>query len=54
MEAIGIQLMVDVSTHRRALEALNFTFFFAPAFHPVFKAIMPARKALVRRSKNHF
>ena len=46
MEAIGIQLMVDVSLHRRALEALNFTFFFAPAFHPVFKAIMPARKAL--------
>ena len=46
MEAIGIQLMVDVSVHRRALEALNFTFFFAPAFHPVFKAIMPARKAL--------
>ena len=32
MEAIGIQLMVDVSVHRRALEALNFTFFFAPLF----------------------
>ena len=38
--------MVDLSVHRRALECLNFTFFFAPAFHPVFKAIMPARKAL--------
>ena len=46
MEALGIQLMVDLSVHRQALEALNFTFFFAPAFHPVFKAIMPARKAL--------
>ncbi|MFL2847907.1 MAG: anthranilate phosphoribosyltransferase [Coraliomargaritaceae bacterium] len=46
MEALGIQLIVDLSVHRRALEALNFTFFFAPAFHPVFKAIMPARKAL--------
>ena len=46
MEALGIQLMVDLSVHRRALECLNFTFFFAPAFHPVFKAIMPARKAL--------
>ena len=46
MEALGIQLMVDLPVHRRALESLNFTFFFAPAFHPVFKAIMPARKAL--------
>ena len=46
MEALGIQLMVDLPIHRRALESLNFTFFFAPAFHPVFKAIMPARKAL--------
>ena len=35
MEALGIQLMVDLSVHRRALECLNFTFFFAPAFHPV-------------------
>ena len=46
MEAVGIQLIVDLPAHRKALEALNFTFFFAPAFHPVFKAIMPARKAL--------
>ena len=46
MEALGIELMVDLPVHRRALESLNFTFFFAPAFHPVFKAIMPARKAL--------
>ena len=51
MEAIGIQLMVDVSVHRRALEAINFTFFFAPAFHPVFKAIMPARKALAEEGQ---
>ncbi|RCL31611.1 MAG: anthranilate phosphoribosyltransferase [Puniceicoccaceae bacterium] len=46
MEAVGIQLIVDLPVHRQALESLNFTFFFAPAFHPVFKAIMPARKAL--------
>lgn len=46
MEAVGIQLIVDLPVHRKALEDLNFTFFFAPAFHPVFKAIMPARKAL--------
>ncbi|MDC3132346.1 anthranilate phosphoribosyltransferase [Opitutae bacterium] len=51
MEAIGIKLMVDLSVHRRALEALNFTFFFAPAFHPVFKAIMPARKALASQGQ---
>jgi anthranilate phosphoribosyltransferase len=46
MEALGIHLAVDLEVHRKALEALNFTFFFAPAFHPVFKTIMPARKAL--------
>ncbi len=46
MEAIGIELMIDLHNHRKALEALNFTFFFAPSFHPVFKSIMPARKAL--------
>ena len=51
MEAIGIQLIVDESVHRRALETLNFTFFFAPAFHPVFKAIMPARKALAAKGQ---
>lgn len=51
MEALGIRLEVDVSVHRQALEALNFTFFFAPAFHPVFKAIMPARKALAAQGQ---
>ena len=29
-----------------ALDALNFTFLFAPAFHPAMKAIMPVRGAL--------
>lgn len=55
MEAIGIELIIDLPNHRKALEALNFTFFFAPSFHPVFKAIMPARKALAAKgSKSIF
>ena len=51
MEALGIRLEVELPVHRKALEALNFTFFFAPAFHPVFKAIMPARKALAAQGQ---
>lgn len=51
MEALGVQLEVPLPVHRQALEALNFTFFFAPAFHPVFKAIMPARKALAAQGQ---
>ena len=51
MEALGIRLEVELPVHRKALEVLNFTFFFAPAFHPVFKAIMPARKALAEQGQ---
>ena len=51
MEAIGIKLVIDLPAHRRALKELNFSFFFAPEFHPVFKSIMPARKILAARGK---
>jgi anthranilate phosphoribosyltransferase len=36
---------------RASLRELNFCFFFAPAFHPAFKEIMPVRKAIAAEGK---
>ncbi|MEO0508298.1 MAG: anthranilate phosphoribosyltransferase [Verrucomicrobiota bacterium] len=46
LEAVGIRLDAPHEQLRQSLEELNFCFFFAPAFHPAFKEIMPVRKAL--------
>lgn len=46
IEALGIRLDAPHDVLRKSLEELNFCFFFAPAFHPAFKEIMPVRKAL--------
>lgn len=46
LEALGIQLDAPLPVLRDSLRELNFCFFFAPAFHPAFKAIMPVRKEL--------
>ena len=46
LERLGVPLQGVDGDHVRALENLNFTFFFAPAFHPAFKEIMPVRQAL--------
>ncbi|MDQ8193050.1 anthranilate phosphoribosyltransferase [Coraliomargarita sp. SDUM461004] len=46
IEALGIRLEAPHELLRASLDALNFCFFFAPAFHPAFKEIMPVRKAL--------
>jgi anthranilate phosphoribosyltransferase len=43
---LGIPLENDPTRLRASLEALNFCFFFAPAFHPAFKEIGPVRKEL--------
>jgi len=51
MESLGIRLQVSPQALHDSLEALNFAFFFAPAFHPAFKAIMPVRKALAAEGK---
>lgn len=51
LEALGVSLAVDTLTHQAALEHLNYTFFFAPEFHPAFKAIMPVRKELAAAGK---
>lgn len=46
LEAIGIDLQAEPAKLRDAYETLNFTFLFAPAFHPAFKEVVPIRKAL--------
>lgn len=51
LEALGIRLDLNQEQIHRSLETLNFCFFFAPAFHPAFKAIMPVRKAMAAEGK---
>lgn len=46
LEALGLKLEVPQETHRKAVEEIGFTFFFAPSFHPAFKEIMPVRREL--------
>jgi anthranilate phosphoribosyltransferase len=46
LESLGMPVPLDEAASIAALEALNFTFLFAPAFHPAMKAIMPVRGAL--------
>ena len=45
-EGIGLPLISSLPMIRRSMEELNFTFLFAPNFHPAFKHIAPVRKAL--------
>ena len=46
LESLGMPLPLDEQAVLDCLEALNFTFLFAPAHHPAMKAIMPVRGAL--------
>ena len=46
LECLGLKLPLDAAESAAALDALGFTFLFAPAFHPAMKAIMPVRSAL--------
>ena len=46
LEALGFDLQAPTEFQKASLETLNFCFFFAPAYHPAFKDIMPVRKAL--------
>ncbi|MGB0335302.1 MAG: anthranilate phosphoribosyltransferase [Opitutales bacterium] len=46
LEALGIKLQGSKETIHTSLEELNFCFFFAPAYHPAFREIMPVRKSL--------
>jgi len=51
MESLGIELQPSADRLRDSLRELNFAFFFAPAYHPAFKSIMPVRKALAAEGK---
>jgi anthranilate phosphoribosyltransferase len=46
IRALGLQLPLDEVAAGECLDATNFTFFFAPHYHPAMKAIMPVRQAL--------
>ncbi|CAI8304845.1 MAG: Anthranilate phosphoribosyltransferase [Opitutia bacterium UBA7350] len=46
LEVLGFKLDAPLPVLRESLRELNFCFFFAPAFHPAFKSIMPVRKEL--------
>jgi len=48
---LGIHMETDPEQLRSAVEELNFCFFFAPAFHPAFKEIMPVRKEMAAQGK---
>jgi len=46
LECLGMPLPLEGQAIGDALDALGFTFLFAPAFHPAMKEIMPVRNAL--------
>lgn len=51
MAAFGLDLQAPPEKARAALRELGYCFFFAPAYHPTFKHIAPARKALAARGQ---
>ncbi|MDR2981221.1 MAG: anthranilate phosphoribosyltransferase [Puniceicoccales bacterium] len=46
LAGVGVPVEVPDEKLIRSLEELNYCFFYAPAFHPTYKAFMPVRKAL--------
>jgi anthranilate phosphoribosyltransferase len=46
LEQLGLKLPLDEAAAGRCLAASNFTFLFAPHYHPAMKAIAPVRRAL--------
>jgi len=46
LERLGMPLPLDSEAAMASLAALNFTFLFAPAYHPAMKAVVPVRGAL--------
>ncbi|MDG2376773.1 MAG: anthranilate phosphoribosyltransferase, partial [Woeseiaceae bacterium] len=46
LECLGMPMPLYAEASIDCLQALNFTFLFAPGFHPAMKAIMPVRGAL--------
>ena len=52
LEALGLKINLDLEIHKKAMEKLNFTFLFAPSFHPAFKEIMPVRQELASEGQS--
>jgi anthranilate phosphoribosyltransferase len=46
LKALGLPIPLDEVASGKCLAATNFTFFFAPHYHPAMKALGPIRKAL--------
>ena len=51
LEALGIRIDLSPEAAARSLREKNFTFFFAPNFHPAFKLIAAARKLCAERGQ---
>ncbi|ACB76874.1 anthranilate phosphoribosyltransferase [Opitutus terrae] len=51
LAGLGVTLDAPLTKIRHALDELGFVFFFAPAYHPAFRHIAPARKALAAQGK---
>ncbi|MBP1912812.1 anthranilate phosphoribosyltransferase [Thermococcus stetteri] len=46
LEVLGVNIRIPPEKAREMIKKTNFTFIFAPAYHPALKPIMPVRKAL--------
>lgn len=51
IEAVGVDLNASNDLLRASLRELNFGFLFAPAFHPVFKDLMPVRQSMASKGR---
>lgn len=49
LEAIGIPLEINKDKRIEGMKRLNYSFLFAPSFHPAFKHIAPVRKELAKK-----
>ena len=51
LEALGIKINLTPAEAAQSLRERHFAFFFAPAYHPAFKNISPARKLCAERGQ---
>ncbi|MBU6409873.1 MAG: anthranilate phosphoribosyltransferase, partial [Verrucomicrobia bacterium] len=51
LEALGIRIDLPPPAAAQSLRERQFAFFFAPAYHPAFKSISPARKLCAERGQ---
>jgi anthranilate phosphoribosyltransferase len=51
LAALGAKIELSPEAARRCLETTGVTFFFAPHYHPAFKAIAPVRRQLAERKQ---